>query len=59
MEKDSETGKLVPHELNHSFLHRIVKGDEKWIRVPSTRPVRPQKGVIYYELLKPSEPVNT
>ena len=70
-----------------SFLHRIVKGDEKWfyfenlkrkkswmnLGAPSTSTTRPnrfgrntmlcvwwdQRGVVYYDLLKPTETVNT
>ena len=77
---------LLERHKKKSFLHRIVKGDEKWIHydnpkckksyVKSGQPAKStakpnihgtkvmlciwwdQKGVLYYELLKPGETIN-
>ena len=63
---------LLARYKRKSFLQGIVTGDEKWIYLapgepPTNRYGRKtmlcvwwdQKGVIYYELLKPGETVNT
>ena len=77
---------LLERHKKKSFLHRILTGDEKWIRYdnpkrkksyvipgqPAKSTAKPnihgakvmlciwsdQKGVLYYELLKPGETIN-
>ena len=58
---------LLERHEKKSFLHRIVTGDEKWIHYDNLKPTsqinskavqKDQKGVLYYELLKPGETIN-
>ena len=51
---------LLERHKKKSILHRIVTGDEKWINAAKVMLciLRDQKGVLYYELLKPCETIN-